>query len=186
MQQLRGDRSHAVAAAGRALLLPPAAQWTTRRARSPRKRRRRPTRSAAGPGTRSPRKPCCAAPGPERRLDRSRRASILQLRVASPVEHVLARDAAAPRFGDRVMLDGESAVTENGATFKECLTGLTLTGGRRRRVSRAPPSAPAHEPARQGRADDRRRPPRRRREGSTTSERLVVDRFVTIKPGQGC
>ena len=50
----------------------------------------------------------------------------VQLRAASPVEHVLARDATAPRFTDRLVLDGESAVSETGATFKECVTGVTF------------------------------------------------------------
>ena len=121
--------------------------------------------------------------GPERRLvvrDHER----LELRVASPVEHVLTRDAAAPAFGDRVMLDGESAVSERGASFKECLTGLMLTVA----------DAGAY---RELRRQHRRMNPRGKialttveahlvNEGSTTSERLVVDRFVTIKPGRGC
>ncbi len=97
------------------------------------------------------------------------------------------RDAGEPRFEDRVTLDGESAVSENGATFTECLTGLTFPVADAGAYARAPAPAPAHEPARQGRADDRRRatssPPATR---PTTSERLVVDAFVTIKPGTGC
>jgi hypothetical protein len=123
--------------------------------------------------------------GPERRLT-VRDEHQLQLRVPSPVEHVLTRDAAAPRFADRVTLDGESAVTENGATFKECLTGLAL------------PVADAGA-YRELRRQHRRMNPRGKvalttveahfvatQTGSTTSERLVVDRFITIKPGQGC
>ncbi len=120
--------------------------------------------------------------GPERRLvvpDAER----LELRVPSPVEQVLTRNAAAPSFGDRLMLDGESAVSERGATFKECLTGLTLTVA----------DAGAY---RELRRQHRRMNPRGKvalttveghvvNEG-TTSEQLVVDRFVTIKPGQGC
>jgi copper homeostasis protein (lipoprotein) len=123
--------------------------------------------------------------GPERRVT-VRDEHHLQLRVPSPIEHVLARDAAAPRFTDRVTLDGESAVTENGATFKECLTGLAL------------PVADAGA-YRELRRQHRRMNPRGKvalttvegrlvatQTGSTTSERLVVDRFITIKPGQGC
>ncbi len=123
--------------------------------------------------------------GPERRLT-VRDEHHLQLRVPSPVDHVLARDAAAPRFGDRVTLDGESAVTEKGATFKECLTGLAL------------PVADAGA-YRELRRQHRRMNPRGKialttveahlvatQRESTTSERLVVDRFITIKPGQGC
>jgi hypothetical protein len=63
--------------------------------------------------------------GPERRLA-VRDEAHLELRVASPVPHVLARAAGAPRFDDRLVLDGESAVSANGATFKECSTGLTF------------------------------------------------------------
>jgi hypothetical protein len=123
--------------------------------------------------------------GPERRLI-VRDEQHLELRVPSPVEHVLARDAAAPRFDDRVTLDGESAVTENGATFKECLTRLAL------------PVADAGA-YRELRRQHRRLNPRGKialttveghlvstQTGSTTSERLVVDRFITMKPGQGC
>jgi hypothetical protein len=122
--------------------------------------------------------------GPDRRL-KVRDGDHLVLRVASPVEHALARDVTEPRFEDRVTLDGESAVSENGATFTECLTGLTL------------PVADAGA-YRELRRQHRRMNPRGKvalttieghliasGEGST-SERLVVDRFVTIKPGQGC
>jgi hypothetical protein len=123
--------------------------------------------------------------GPERRLT-VRDEQHVQLRVPSPVEHVLARDAAAPPFTDRVTLDGESSVQENGATFVECLTGLKL----------AVADAGAY---RELRRQHRRMNPRGKialttieghlvttKTESTTSERLVVDRFVTMKPGQGC
>jgi hypothetical protein len=124
-------------------------------------------------------------PGPERRLS-VRDEDQLQLRVASPIEHVLARDAAAPHFYDRITLDGESAVTENGATFTECLTGLTL----------AVADAGAYRELRRQhrRMNARGRVALTTIEGhlvttvdnATTSERLVVDRFITIKPGTGC
>ena len=117
--------------------------------------------------------------GPERRLV-TRDGERLELRVASPIEHVLQRDASAPKFVDRVTLDGESAVTENGATFRECLTGLTFAV------------------AESGAYRELRRQHRRMNargnvalttiEGhlATTGERLVVDQFVAIKPGTGC
>jgi hypothetical protein len=124
-------------------------------------------------------------PGPERRLT-VRDDDRLQLRVASPTEHVLVRDAAAPHFSDRVQLDGESAVSEKGATFKECLTGLTF----------AVVDAGAY---RELRRQHRRMNPRGKvavttieghfvvvQHDATTSERLVVDRFITMKPGKGC
>jgi hypothetical protein len=122
--------------------------------------------------------------GPERRLT-VRDAEHLELRMATPGDHVLARDAAAPAFTDRLMLDGESAVTENGATFKECLTGSTF----------AVADAGAY---RELRRQHRRLNPRGKvavttieghlvtTQGPTPRERLVVDRFVTMKPGRGC
>jgi hypothetical protein len=67
-----------------------------------------------------------AARGPERRLAQLD-GEHLRLRTASPVEHVLERDAQAPRFADRVQLDGESTIAlKGGGTFLECATGLQL------------------------------------------------------------
>jgi hypothetical protein len=121
-------------------------------------------------------------PGPERRLavlDTDR----LRLRVASPVEHVLARDASDPAFKDRVRLDGESASTKDGVvTFTECLTGLPL------RVAEA---GAFKELRRQQRVMN----PRGKVALTTvdahlahvsSGEVLVVDRFLTIKPGKPC
>jgi NlpE N-terminal domain/NlpE C-terminal OB domain len=121
--------------------------------------------------------------GPERRLS-VRDEQHLELRVASPLEHVLVRDAKEPRFADRFTLDGESAVTESGATFKECLTGLTF------RVV----DAGAYNELRRWHGRMRGQAALTTVEGhlvtvrdkSTTSERLVVDAFVAIKPGTGC
>jgi hypothetical protein len=123
--------------------------------------------------------------GPQRRLT-VRDEQHLRLNVPSPVEHVLARDAAAPPFADRVTLDGESSVQESGATFIECVTGLKL----------AVVDAGAY---RELRRKHRSMNPRGKvalttieghlvttQTGSTTSERLVVDRFIAMKPGQGC
>ncbi len=121
--------------------------------------------------------------GPQRRLA-VRDGDSVELRVPSPLPHVLERDIAAPPFGDRVVLDGESAVNDKGATFKECLTGRTLTVA----------DAGAY---RELRRQHRRMNPRGKialtaveghlvNEGSTASERLVVDRFIAIKPGTGC
>lgn len=122
--------------------------------------------------------------GPERRLV-VRNDGALQLRVASPIEHILERDAMAPPFGDRLMLDGESAVGGAGARFKECSTGLTFAvaeAGAYRELER----------------QHRRMNPRGKvalttveghlvtGDGSTTRERLVVDAFIAIKPGTGC
>ncbi len=122
--------------------------------------------------------------GPERRFV-IRSEDELKLLVASPDEHVLRRDARSPRFDDRLMLDGESAVDETGASFKECSTGLTFAvadGGAYRELRR----------------QHRRMNPRGNvalttveghlvtGDASTTSERLVIDAFIAIKPGTGC
>ena len=112
--------------------------------------------------------------GPERRLlvrDEDR----LELRVPSPIEHVLVRDEATPEFRDRLTIDGESAVSENGATFIECLTGLTFQVA----------DAGAYRELRR----QHRRMNARGKVALTTVEGHLVtvnDRFVTIKPGRGC
>jgi hypothetical protein len=121
--------------------------------------------------------------GPERRLV-VREDGSLQLRVASPVEHVLARDAAATPFTDRLVLEGESAVSEIGATFKECATGVTfavadagvyreLRRQHRRMNARGKVALTTVEGHLTG-------------DESSASERLVVDAFIAIKPGTGC
>ena len=123
--------------------------------------------------------------GPDRRLS-VRDEQHLELRVTSPIEHVLVRDAKEPRFADRVRLDGESAVTEGGATFKECLTGLTFRVGNagaygelRRQHQRMNPRGKVALTTVEGHLVTVTNK-------STTSERLVVDAFVAIKPGTGC
>jgi hypothetical protein len=122
--------------------------------------------------------------GPERRLA-VHGDDGLRLRVASGNEHVLARDPLAPPFADRLVLDGESAVTAAGATFKECATGLTLVvadAGAYRELRRQ-----------HGRMNARGKVALTTVEGhlilagkDATSERLVVDKFISIKPGIGC
>ena len=122
--------------------------------------------------------------GPERRLT-VRDAEHLELRVASPLEHVLARDHAAPAFKDRFPLDGESAVTATGATFKECLTGLEFSvvvdAGAYRQLRHYHRTMNARGKvaltAVEGHLFSG---------GATTSERLVVDTVISLKPGTGC
>lgn len=117
--------------------------------------------------------------GPERRLI-TRDGERLELRVASPIEHVLQRDTSHPKFVDRLTLDGESAVTEDGATFRECLTGLTFAVAE---------SGAYRELRRQHRRMNARgKVALTTIEGhlATTGERLVVDKFVAIKPGTAC
>lgn len=123
--------------------------------------------------------------GPERRLTLPS-ADRLRLVVASRLEHLLAREPVAPPFADRLMIDGESAVSDGGATFTECLTGLTF------------PVADAGA-YRELRRQHRRVNPRGKialttvearleqvATDTTSSERLVIERFVTMKPGMGC
>ena len=122
--------------------------------------------------------------GPERRLT-VRDAEHLELRVASPIEHVLARYHAEPDFKDRLPLDGESAVTANGATFKECLTGLefpvVVDAGAYQQLRRYHRTMNARGKvaltAVEGHLVSG---------GATTSERLVVDTVISLKPGTSC
>jgi hypothetical protein len=124
--------------------------------------------------------------GPDRRLARLD-ADRLELRTASPLQQLLVRDASARPFTDRVQLEGESAVTENGATFVQCVTGLELpiadAGAfkelrRQHRVLNrsgkvALTTLDAHLTSVAA--------------GDSTTEVLVVDRVVEpIKPGKGC
>ena len=121
--------------------------------------------------------------GPERRLS-VRDTDHLKLRVSSPLEHILARDHDEPAFHDRITLDGESAVTATGATFKECLTGLDLPvvvdAGAYRQLrhyhtvnARGKTALTVVEGHLVSAADG-------------SKERLVVDAFISIKPGTGC
>ena len=122
--------------------------------------------------------------GPERRLT-VRDAEHLQLRVTSPTEHILARAHDEPDFRDRITLDGESAVTATGATFKECLTGLDLPvvvdAGAYRQLRHYHRTMNARGKIALTVVEGHLVPG-----GSTTSERLVVDAFISIKPGTGC
>ena len=122
--------------------------------------------------------------GPERRLT-VRDAEHLQLRVTSPTEHILARAHDEPDFRDRITLDGESAVTAKGATFKECLTGLefpvVVDAGAYQQLRRYHRTMNARGKvaltAVEGHLVSG---------GATTSERLVVDTVISLKPGTSC
>jgi hypothetical protein len=122
--------------------------------------------------------------GPERRLV-VRDAEHLELKAASPIAHVLALDRSAPSFKDRLTLDGESAVTATGATFKECLTGLELPvvvdAGAYRRLRRY-----HREMNARGKVALTVVEGHLVTDAATMSERLVVDQFVSMKPGTGC
>lgn len=124
--------------------------------------------------------------GPERRLVVAD-AEHLQLRATSSVRQVLARDHSEPKFKDRITLDGESSMTEKGATFKECLTGLVLpvvvdAGAYRQLRHNHRTMNGSGKPALtmlEGHLVTAG-------EGATTSERLVVDQFISLKPGTRC
>lgn len=123
--------------------------------------------------------------GPERRfapLDDGR----LELHTLSEVPYDLARLDPSPPFTDKVRLDGESVLVDGGATFKECLSGLTLAivpdrGFKdlrhKHRVmnSRGKPALTTVEGhLTEVGKDDKRR------------EALIVDRVITLKPGALC
>jgi hypothetical protein len=123
--------------------------------------------------------------GPERRLT-ALEQDRLRLQTASPVEHVLTRDSPEPAFTDRLRLDGESALVDRGAVFTECLTGLEW-------------AVAETDAFKELRRQHRVMNPRGKvalttveghllpaAAGEPTSEALVVDRFVAIKPGVGC
>ena len=123
--------------------------------------------------------------GPERRIGVAANGR-LRLRGASPVEHVLERDSAAPPFTDRIALEGDSWIVDKSAVFTECLTGLELA------VAEA---SAFKELRRQHRVLNSRGKPALTSveahiatvtEGDATREVLVVDRVVGLKPGARC
>jgi copper homeostasis protein (lipoprotein) len=126
-----------------------------------------------------------AGAGPERRLaplDGGR----WRLKAVTAAQQLLTRVEAAPVAPSRLRLDGVTRSVEPGAPFAECVTGREwpLAEGRgfkelRRqqrlvngRASPARASIEAHLTT----PDD----------GDLAGETLVVDRFVTLRPGIGC
>jgi len=123
--------------------------------------------------------------GPDRRFKRLDGERLEQLAaVASAAKSVLTRDPNAPAFTDHVRLDGESAMSDRSATFKQCVTGLELTIADNqslkelRRLHRA--LNPTHKVART--AVDAHIVAA----GAATSEQLVIDKVIAMKPGSGC
>jgi hypothetical protein len=123
--------------------------------------------------------------GPERRLKRLDGDRLEQLAaVASAAKSVLTREANAPAFTDRVRLDGESAMSERSATFKQCVTGLELAIVNNdslkelRRLHKA--LNPTHRVALT--AIDAHIVAA----GAAAGEQLVIDKVIAIKPGSGC
>lgn len=100
----------------------------------------------------------------------------------APSKTTLHRDASAPAFTDHLVFDGESAVDEHGATFKQCVTGLELpiadAGALKELRRQQRVLNPAHKVA------------------LTTvdahivtsgaGEQLVIDKVIKLKPGAGC
>jgi hypothetical protein len=122
-----------------------------------------------------------AGAGPERRLVPHGERT-LRLLTASPAAHILTLDAAAPAFGDRLRIDGDSVIAEHAVAFTECLTGLRFdvaeTKGykelrRQHRLlnSRGAPALTAVE-AHLAIVGGR--------------EWLVVDKVIGLKPGAHC
>jgi NlpE N-terminal domain/NlpE C-terminal OB domain len=110
----------------------------------------------------------------------------LELHTFSRVPYGLTKvDAGAP-FRDVVRMDGESALVDGGATFKECLSGLKLA---------IVPERGFKELRRQHRIlNARGKPALTTIEGHLSEagkreqrrEALVVDRVITLKPGAHC
>jgi len=124
--------------------------------------------------------------GPDRRLTQLD-AQRLQLRAASPVDHLLTRNPSAPPFADRVQIDGESSVSESGATFIQCVTGLELpiadTGAYKELRRQHRVLNPRHRVA----LTTVEAHIATAATGDETHEVLVVDKVVQpIRPGQGC
>jgi hypothetical protein len=123
--------------------------------------------------------------GPARRLA-PLDADRFELRTASVIPHVLGRDPTAPPFSESALLEGESTIVGNGATFTQCVTGLEFpvatTGAlkelrRQHRVLNA-----THKVALttiEGHITTAT-------EGGATREVLVIDKVVGLKVGTGC
>jgi hypothetical protein len=124
--------------------------------------------------------------GPDRRFKRLDGERLELLATASAVKNVFTRDPHAPAFRDRVRFDGESALTERSATFKQCVTGLELpiaNEGALKELRRLHRSLnPSHKVALT--AVDGHIVAIAA--GAATSEQLVIDKVIAIKPGTGC
>ena len=122
--------------------------------------------------------------GPERhfrKLDGER----LEL-ISAPAKDVFTRDPRSPAFTDRARFDGESVMSDRGATFRQCVTGLEM------------PIA-SNEPLKELRRLHRSLNPAHKvaltavdahivavAAGAARTEQLVIDKVIAIKPGSGC
>lgn len=126
-----------------------------------------------------------ASVGPERRFA-PLPGERLELHTFSNVPYGLSRVDPGKPFRDVVRMDGESALVEGGATFRECLSGLKLA---------VVPDRGFKELRRQHRLLNARGKPAlttieghlsEAGKGDQRREVLVVDRVVTLKPGAHC
>jgi NlpE N-terminal domain len=122
--------------------------------------------------------------GPDRHL-KQLDADRLEWLGNAAAKTVFGRNPSAPPFADRVRLDGESAVTEHGATFKQCVTGLELRiadAGAFKELRRQQHALnPTHKVALT--TVDAHIV---NVAGTATSEQLVIDKVIGLKPGAGC
>jgi hypothetical protein len=92
------------------------------------------------------------------------------------------RDPGAPAFADRVVFDGESAVSDHGATFTQCVTGLELPiadeGALKELRRQHRVLNPAHKVALTTVAAHI--------VSAGSGEQLVIDKVIKLKPGAGC
>lgn len=106
----------------------------------------------------------------------------LEMLVPSELDHRLSRSSASPAFTDRVRMEGIAVVHDGKASFTECLTGLVAEVKRERdyprflrqyrKLAQRAVFAELEGHFAWGRG------------GSPAS--LVIDRFLTVKPGQTC
>jgi hypothetical protein len=119
--------------------------------------------------------------GPDRRLKHLDSDRLDWLGNAG-TKTTLRRDPSAPAFVDRLVFDGESAVSDHGATFQQCVTGLELpiadAGAAKELRRQHRVLNPAHKVALttvEAHIVD-----------SGSGEQLVIDKVIKLKPGAGC
>jgi hypothetical protein len=119
--------------------------------------------------------------GPDRRVKRLDSDRLAWLGKAA-AKTTFQRDPSAPAFADTVVLDGESEVSDKGATFTQCITGLELpiadAGALKELRRQQRVLNPAHKIAFtivDAHIVD-----------SGSGEQLVIDKVIKLKPGAGC
>jgi hypothetical protein len=119
--------------------------------------------------------------GPDRRVKRLDSDRLAWLGNAAS-KTTLQRDPSAPAFADKVVFDGESEVSDKGATFTQCITGLELpiadAGALKELRRQQRVLNPTHKIALTT-VDAHI-------VGSGSGEELVIDKVLKLKPGAGC